>query len=368
MRKKRILFIMPFPPPVHGASMVSRCISQIAELQETYRCDYVNLSPSRSLTEIGKCGFSKIGRLLGALGKTFWYVLTRRYDMVYLAITCHGGAFLKDSLFVFISKLFCKKILIHQHNKGMSGCAHRFPYKFLLPLAYRNTRVMLLSRHLYPDIAPVVAEEQICICPNGMPEKWDAGKSRVATEVPHILFLSNLIESKGCLDLLRACRLLKERGCVFKCDFVGAETKTITRTYFEQLVHELSLDDAVIYHGPKYGEQKEEFLQSAAVLAFPTYYSNETFGLVLLEAMQYRLPVVTTREGGIPDVVAYDETGLCCQAQHPESLADALEILLRDEKKRQEMGKKGYERFHQYFTQAHFERNFTQHIHDFVNQ
>lgn len=45
------------------------------------------------------------------------------------------------------------------------------------------------------------------------------------------------------------------------------------------------------------------------IFAFPTYYHNETFGLVNLEAMQYSIPFASTLEGEIPDVIDDGNTG-----------------------------------------------------------
>lgn len=88
----------------------------------------------------------------------------------YLAITCHVLGFLKDAPFVQLCKLFGRKVVIHQHNKGMSGCIERWPYRWLIPYIYKRTRVILLSWYLYPDIEKAVRREQVVICPNGIPE------------------------------------------------------------------------------------------------------------------------------------------------------------------------------------------------------
>lgn len=53
----------------------------------------------------------------------------------YFAITCNGSGFIKDAPFVLLCKLFRRKVVIHQHNKGMSGCVDKQPYKWLLPLS-----------------------------------------------------------------------------------------------------------------------------------------------------------------------------------------------------------------------------------------
>ena len=165
----KILFIAPLPPPVHGSSMVSKYIKESALIQECFDCDFVNLSTSRTMDEIGKGGLKKIFRFLGSLCSLLGKLLTHRYDLCYIAITCHGMGFLKDAPFALLCKLFGRKLLLHQHNKGMSRDCNRWPYRWLMPLVYRNAMVMLLSWNLYPDISAVVKREQVIVCPNGVP-------------------------------------------------------------------------------------------------------------------------------------------------------------------------------------------------------
>ena len=52
----RVLFIAPLPPPVHGSAMVSQYIKESRVVNEAFDCDFVNLSTSRSMEEIGKGG------------------------------------------------------------------------------------------------------------------------------------------------------------------------------------------------------------------------------------------------------------------------------------------------------------------------
>ncbi|MCD8070987.1 MAG: hypothetical protein LUE08_06350 [Akkermansiaceae bacterium] len=170
--KPRILFIVPLPPPVHGSSMVCRQIERSALINSAFDCAYVNLSTSRGSGEIDHFSpallVKKCLRFLGAYMRVLGRLLFRRPDICYLAITCHGVGFLKDAPFVLLCKLFGCKIILHQHNKGMQECLHRLPYRWLLPLTYRRTTVILLSWRLYEDIAEVVSRDQVQICPNGI--------------------------------------------------------------------------------------------------------------------------------------------------------------------------------------------------------
>lgn len=427
--KPRILFIAPLPPPVHGSAMVSQYIKDSKLVNELHDCDFVNLSTSRRMDEIGKGGVKKLLRFVGSYLSLLWKLLTHRYDLCYLAITCHGVGFLKDAPFVLLCKLFGRKVLIHQHNKGMSGCVDRWPYRWLMPLVYSNTKVMLLSWYLYPDIERVVSRDQVVICPNGIPELADCrlqttddrqqtadchpeGDSLAVTETntasgmstdgsqlnnevvtahspqltahrspltahrspltahssqlvdskqangPRLLFLSNLIPSKGVYVLLDACRILKERGLDFACDFVGGETKEIDRAAFEAEVKARGLESRVVYHGPQYGEDKLRFFRQADVFVFPTFYYNECFPLVLLEAMQWRLPLVSSDEGGIPDIVQHGVNGFVAERKNATALASALEKLIVDPTKRRQMGEQGYARYREKYTLEAFEECF----------
>lgn len=356
MSHPRILFITPLPPPVHGSSMVSQWIKDSKLLHEEFDMDFVNLSTSRKVEEIQKGGLwlntKKAGRFLLAFLQVFWLLCTRHYDLCYLAITCHGKPFLKDFPFVILCKVFRKKIIIHQHNKGMTQDIDRWPYRWALPMAYSNTKVMLLSKHLYEDVSKTVKKDQVLICPNGISFVPTINADSEG-EAPHILFLSNLIESKGVFVLLEACRMLKSKGVDFICDFVGKDSKDISAYQFQKRIISMDLCDNVIYHGPKYGEEKETYWRQSKLFLHPTF--DDCFPLVLLEAMQHNLPVVTTNEGGIPDIVVDGVTGYICERKNAKQLADKIELLLNSPKLCKEMGEAGRKRYEKCFTSDIFE-------------
>ena len=382
--------------------MVSQCIKDSKLIRGEFDCDFVNLSTSRRMDEIGKGGAKKLLRFAGSFFLLFYKLLVHRYDLCYLAITCHGVGFLKDAPFVLLCKLFGRRIVIHQHNKGMSGCIDRWPYRWLIPYIYKHARVILLSWHLYPDIAQAVKREQVMICPNGIRETVSGERSvlngtdiKPSTQNPqqeqrdltkhytlnskqeqrdltkpltahrspltvNLLFLSNLIPSKGVYVLLDACKILMHRGVAFQCNFVGGESKEMDRRAFGEAVKERGLEGHVLYHGPKYGEEKEHYWSMADVFVFPTFYHNECMPLTILEAMQHGLPVVSTDEGAVPDMVADGENGFVCRRKDVEGLALALERLLLDEALRHRMGAEGYRRYKEKFTLQCFERRFVE--------
>ena len=107
--------------------------------------------------------------------------------------------------------------------------------------------------------------------------------------------------------------------------------------------------------GKRYGEEKERIFQNSDIFVFPTYYECECFPLVLLEAMQYGLPCVTTDEGGIRDIVENGRNGFVCPRQDAMAVADALDTLINDSELRTTMGKEGRKKLMKLFTESVFE-------------
>ena len=357
MSKSKILFILHYPPPIHGSSIVGKQIMDCELINNTFNCEYVNLTTSHNVDQIGKKGLIKYIRALNIYLVVLFKLIIQRYDMCYLAITVTKGGILKDSPLVFLSKIFCKRVIIHQHNKGVSLFQNLKFFNLIYRLVYKNVKVVLLSWHLYPDVSKYVNKKDVYICPNGVKPIDEIKLNKSLNEIPQILFLSNLIESKGCYVLLEACKILNDKGLVFNCNFVGAASKEISKEEFNQQIELRGLSKNTFYIGPKYGEDKKYIFEKSDIFVFPTFYQKETFGLVNIEAMQFSLPVVSTFEGGIPDVVEDNVSGFLIQGKDAIALAEKLEILLLDSDLRIQMGEAGKEKYLKLFTLQHFEKN-----------
>ncbi len=354
-----ILFIVPLPPPVHGSSMMSMYIKNSKLINENARCDYVNLSTSRNIDEIQKFSIKKIFRFLYSYLKTFIYLVTRRYDTCYLATSCFGIPFLKDAPFVLMCKFFCNNVIIHFHNKGMKEFSDKPFYKWIYNLVYKNTTVILLSELLYNDVKNVIKREQVKICPNGIPEISSYENKDIVDKsintVPNILFLSNLIESKGVICLLDACKVLKDDECEFTCNLVGGETKEISIERIKKEINKRNLDACVFYKGRAYGFEKEKYYNEADIFVFPTYYAQECFPVVLLEAMQHKLPCISSYEGAIPEIIKNGYNGFLCKPQDVDSLANYLRKLIYDKDNRVRMGENGLSLYKTEYKLSNFE-------------
>lgn len=358
MDKKKILFIMHMPPPVHGAAMMGKWIHDSEYINKEFDCLFINPTLSDNIKSVGKDGWRKSIMGLRKVWKIFRIAIKEKPDVCYYTATASINGCKRDALVVNVLKLAGRKVVLHLHNKGFKWRFEGFKTpRLLFPWVFDNNKVILISDKLYDDVDMLVKKENVLICPNGIPKSINyEPQAERYNKITRLFFLSNLIESKGVIILLDAIKILKEKGISISCDFVGAESEDINKGRFDKEVQDRGIENMVAYHGKKYGEEKQQFFQSADIFVFPTFYPGETFGLVNLEAMEYKLPVITTDIGGTTDAVKDGVNGLICKKKDAMSLASCIEKLVKSPGLRQEMGEAGYKIYQEYFTFRVFER------------
>jgi colanic acid/amylovoran biosynthesis glycosyltransferase len=145
-----------------------------------------------------------------------------------------------------------------------------------------------------------------------------------------IIYVGRLIRRKGVHNLLEAVRILRDRGVRANLTIVGEgpESEKLKATVAAQNL-------PVTFLGKKDPAQIRELLRFAAVLCAPSTTAEgemaEALGLVLLESQAMGVPVVGTRNGGIPETFVDGETGYLVDQESTPALADALGKLLGNE-------------------------------------
>ena len=333
--------------------MMGKYIHDSQIINQAFDCRYFNLTLAKNLQDIGKGGIRKLRDFIRQLRNIRQEVKAFHPALCYVTPNAKGGAFYKDFVIVMMLKAMGQKVVIHYHNKGVATRQDKPLDNFLYKRFFKGLKVILLAEPLYQDVCKYVKREDVYICPNGIPEQ-----ETTPVKTPHegfnILFLSNMMKEKGGWDLVEACRILKEQGKKFHCHFVG-KWSDITEKEFYRKLQEYNLENEITAYGAKYGKEKNVFFQQADVFIFPTYYNNECFPLVLLEAMEQGLACISTREGGISAIIEEGKTGYVIDKQQPLILAKRIAYLMDHPKLCQSMGEAGRKKFKEEFTLERFE-------------
>ena len=346
------------PPPVHGAAVVGQQIHNSQLIRDNFECTYINVSTSTTLNNVGHFSFKKISRTLSFYGQVLKTVRNKQPDLVYFTPSTSGFAFYRDCVTICLLRCRRQNIVLHMHNKPTESFLHKWYNQWLWRKFFNGTSAIFLGKALADQFSRFTSYcKQVYICPNGMPDKisYTPVRQERSTEPFTFLFLSNMIESKGVYVLLDACALLKRKGYLFRCYFVG-QWCDVTKDAFEAKCEQLQVTDCVHAFGAMYGTDKDVCLQKADALVFPTFYNAECFPLVLIEATQYALPIITTSEGAIADIVEDGQSGWIVDKKNLDALAEKMEWMIRHPKDSLHMGMNGRKRYEKNFTLEHFER------------
>ncbi len=116
------------------------------------------------------------------------------------------------------------------------------------------------------------------------------------------------------------------------------------------------LDKIASYRGKKYGKTKANFSKIQTYFVFPHHIPTNVFPLVLLEAMEYSLPCISTNEGGIANIIEDGKTGYIIPQNDATALAEKIEYLILHHEERNAMGERGREKFKREFVLERFEK------------
>jgi phosphatidylinositol alpha-mannosyltransferase len=152
----------------------------------------------------------------------------------------------------------------------------------------------------------------------------------------NILFVGRLEERKGLIHLLKAYHRLRKRHVDARLLVVGAGAKL--REY-RRYVGLRGIRD-VEFLGRVDDDAKARYFASADIFCAPAT-GQESFGIVLLEAMAAGVPIVASDIHGYKQVVQRGVQGLLVEPRKPRALAAALYTLAMDPELRDQMGEAG---------------------------
>lgn len=153
-----------------------------------------------------------------------------------------------------------------------------------------------------------------------------------------ILSISNLIESKGIqYNILALKELLeKDENIIYIVVGDGPFLKEL-----KDIVNDNGLNRHVIFAGNLSHEKAMNYLSIADVFSMPSY--RETFGLVYLEAIHQKVPIVLCQNNGIDGIVRHKESAMIVPEHNVEQLVDSIYIMLTDKRLRKTIVEKSYE-------------------------
>lgn len=220
-------------------------------------------------------------------------------------------------------------------RKLFKGIKHRIRLS-LADIIITNSQY---SRHEIVSLG--IKSSLVHVIPPGIDREKLKFISQTDNDKPQILCVANYLPGKGLIYLIKAYSQINSRN--FTLHLIGNPSKASNYCHrLKKMVVKYNLTENVFFHNGSDKETLQKLYSHAKIFVLPTL--KETFGIVLIEAMHYSLPIITTKVGAIPELITDGENGLLCPPRNSEALAEALSKLIENPDLRKKMGEISHQR------------------------
>jgi glycosyltransferase involved in cell wall biosynthesis len=359
-RRLRIVAVGQTPPPVGGQALAIE--SFVGGRYRSLEVFHVRMAFSRQTADIGRPQLAKVTHLFGLIGRILWRRARSRATVLYYPPAGPDlMPVLRDLVVLTCTRWAFRSTVLHFHAGGVTEIEPRLPrpLRILFRTAYGNADLAIQTSSLNPPDGSRLGARRVVVVPNGAPDHPVAQRRRdddARTGPPVVLYVGVLRESKGLLVLVEAGRRLRQRGLDFRLHLMGAFESSRFESVLRAAIADAGLTERTVFLGSLTGAAKAASFNDSDVFCYPTYFEAESFGIVLIEAMQFGLPVVAARWRGVPSVVEDGASGILVPVRDPAALADGLAQVLADPELRRRLGRRGRELYRERFTEERYRR------------
>ncbi len=326
------------------------------------RLFHVRMAYSDDMESVGKFAPRKVWVLFATILRVWWARLRQGTSVLYYPPAGPNMVpVLRDIVFLCATRWMFRRTVFHFHAGGVSGFAQQLPnvVRPFFRMAYRNAAMAIRTAPQNPQDGRLLGAAREVVVPNGIPDARGTVEERTAAPGAPIvvLFTGVLIPSKGVMVLLEAMRAVVEQGGNARLELMGRWGDAVFEAECMAFINRHGLQERVAVLGVLRDRQKLEHFAGCDIFCFPSHFEAESFGLVLLEAMQFAKPLVSTRWRGIPSVVQHGVNGFTVPVEDPGAVAARLLELMASEALRKRMGEEGRRIFTAHFTLERFWQN-----------
>lgn len=356
MAKRKILLLGKLPPPYMGPAIATGIILN-SDLKNRFDLLFLNTKANDSISTLGKWSLGKIFKNLSLYFEMRRLIIKDKPDLVLVPISQTTSGFVKDSFYILLARWYGIKIVIQLRGsnfKAWLAGSSTLTGKYVKFILKRASGVIVLGdklKYLFADYFP---DERIFVVPNGgdyvIPER-----RRNSDEI-RIIYLSNLLSSKGIEDVFRAIEILWRTNKNFSVDLIGEWLHAETRSFCTTLMIQHGLPIRI--HSSSASHQKLGFLADADIFIFPPR-DPEGHPWSVIEAMAAGLPIISTDKGAITESVIDGKNGYIVEPGNPEAIAQKVLLLMNNNELRKKMGNDSRNLYLQNFTETRMVENFT---------
>ena len=361
---KKILVVGQTPPPFGGQALMTQIL--LNGNYDNVILYHIRLSFSKDFDDMGAFKFYKFWALVKTIFLIWYYRFSKNITILYYAPAGPNKlAMLRDMILLSTTRILFNKLILHTHAGGTSILYNNlnFIFKYFYRLSFFKPNILIkLTEYSHGDEF-VLKPIKTVIIPNGIEDNYINFRNnniQHKDDFINLLYVGAMYKERGIIDLILAVKLLLNKGYKVKLNLVGIFIENIFEKQIHKLINENNLITNIDFYGTKIDNGKWDVFLKSDIFCFPSYVPSETFGLVLVEAMQFKLPIVATNWNGIPYVIENNFNALLVNVNKPEDIANKIEFLILNPNLRKEFAENGRILYLKKYSLKVFENNMNQ--------
>lgn len=370
--KTRIILFGSYPPPYHGSSIYLKELTDLLLNDKDFQVFKVNSSDRKNdISNMGKFDFSNVYFSLKALLNLSFILIFNKIDILYVPISQNKLAYFRDGLAILLGKIFNAKVIVHLHGSYFLEFYEKSSnlYKKFIDLTMKaSAGAIVLGKNLKFIFEKWFSDDKIFVLPNFIPKYVDSNSEvnneNNGSDEIKLTYLGNIVETKGILQVLESVSLLLRKNKNIILQIIGIFGKDPFTGMGEEQIKQNVLNFSDKYpENIKYLGQIKDINKKFSLLknetnifVFPSWLEGQP--LVILEAMQCGLPIISTKNcGAIEETVIDGYNGILVEKKNVEQLIEAIERLIYDSELRRRMGKNSRKLYEENYTpEKHLEK------------
>lgn len=256
----------------------------------------------------------------------FYNFVFKKYDLVYVHFMSHNSPVLAFLFFLFKKK---KPLVMNVHGDDVTNSKGK-KIDVLNKYVLRRTDFVVVPSQYFKTMVlenyPFLKPEQLFVSPSAGVDKTKFYPiEQTQQETPVLGMISRIDEGKGWDDFLKALKILKEKNVQFKAIIAG---QGLQENDMRAMIKTFGLEETVDFLGLVKQDQLVHLYSKMDVLVFPTKREAESLGLVGVEAMSCKTPVIGGDIAGLKTYINHNVNGMLFQPGNFDQLASCIEKYL----------------------------------------
>ncbi len=302
MKKKSILLLGHLPPPIMGPSIATKIILD-SSLSNYYDITSLDTNTHSRFNQIGRFHFQGVLKTIFLYLKQFKIIKKEMFDLALIPISQSLVGFMKDSFFIIIARKMNVPVLVQLRGSNFNSfIANKYIDSYVRYILSKTSGAIVLHSNYKYLFKKYLPENKIFDVTNGVDISIKRAKQK--GDKIKILFLSNMLKSKGILDVLDAFSLAIKDNENIELTLAGSCKDIDVREKIDSMKNQCPIK----YVGLVNHDEKLECLKNADIFVF-TPNMPEGLPWSIIEALAAGLPIIINNLGNGCELVENNKNG-----------------------------------------------------------